>query len=170
MGMTGEYVRLTAAELERTLGDADWAHEWVGELQESAAESEAPPPEPRLHSTGKTWQALDFLLRRRAFPVDVVFGEADVPGAMEWGHSPPRHLTPERVAVAARALADLTPQALAEGVSVAEFAAAGLYPEGVWERDEQNEELDWVIAEYQDLVRFFRIAARYRQAVLLWIG
>ncbi|MFE2046768.1 YfbM family protein [Streptomyces sp. NPDC059477] len=166
MGMTGEYVRLTAAELDRALGDPEWARERVGELAEAADAVEGPVPEPRLHSTEKTWHALDFLLRRRAFPVDIVFGEDDLPGAAEWGHGPPRYLTPDRVRLAAEALAALTPEALDEDVNPADLTAAEIYPH-IWERDGT---LDWVTAEYQELARFFRIAARYRQAVVLWIG
>ncbi|MET8828264.1 YfbM family protein [Streptomyces sp. NPDC004610] len=168
MGMTGEYVRLSASDLDRALGDIDWAQQRVGELAEAEDAAESPLPEPRLHSTGKTWHALDFLLRRRAFPVDIVFGEEDIPGAPDWGHGPPRFLTPDRVGAAARALADLTPEALGENVPEAELAAAEIYPQGIWDRD--GGELDWVLSEYHDLTRFFRIAARYRQGVVMWIG
>ncbi|MFJ4688805.1 YfbM family protein [Streptomyces sp. NPDC088789] len=168
MSMIGRYVRLTAAELDRALADPAWALLRVEELRDEEDEwdEEAPPREPRSHSTDKTWHALHFLLGRHPVPVDVVHGEEDLPGADDWGYGPPRYLTPDQVRRATEALAAVTPEALPAGARPADLAAAGVYPTAVWERDEP---LDWVIAHYQDLTRFLRIAARYRQAVVVWV-
>ncbi|WP_331718542.1 YfbM family protein (plasmid) [Streptomyces virginiae] len=86
--MIGQYLRLTPAELERASLDPDWAAEYAHELydrDDAAADA-------RVHETDKASHALDFLLKRRGFPVDVVFGEADMPWpeGEDWGYGPPR--------------------------------------------------------------------------------
>jgi hypothetical protein len=44
----------------------------------------------------QTWDLLGFLLRRSAFPVDIVHGEEPL-AADDWGYGPPQYLTPDRV-------------------------------------------------------------------------
>ncbi|MFD6039307.1 DUF1877 family protein [Streptomyces griseoincarnatus] len=63
----------------------------------------------RCFDTDKMWHALDFLLRRVGFPVDVVFGEEEIPGADDWSYGPPRCLTPDQVRTAAEAFAATPP-------------------------------------------------------------
>ncbi|MFD6416885.1 YfbM family protein [Streptomyces sp. NPDC060194] len=167
MSMIGEYARLTPAELDRATADPEWAEELVQGMVD--AEEEAGPggaADPRCHSTYKTWHALEFLLKRAGFPVDVVFGEEAVPGAEDWGYGPPRFLGPERVRVAAEALAATPPAALVEGVGPKDLAAAEVYPAGVWER---GESLDWVTSHYEVLVAYFQSAAKAGDAVVMWL-
>ncbi|MFF8714145.1 YfbM family protein [Streptomyces sp. NPDC015184] len=166
MSMIGEYARLTPAELDRAIRDPEWAQEHVVELIETELDAAPAAPEARCHDTDKTWHALDFLLRRIDFPVDIVHGEEEIPGAEGWGYEPPRYLTPERVRVAAEALAATPHEALTEGVSSAELARAEIYPAAVWER---GESLDYVTSHYQGLVPFFRAAADAGDAMLIWL-
>ncbi|MEV3953733.1 YfbM family protein [Streptomyces albogriseolus] len=167
MGMIGEYARLTAAEFERAVGDPDWAYERVRELTEQEWDEELPWDRARRLDTDKMWHALDFLLRRAGFPVDVVFGEEEIPGAEDWSYGPPRCLTPDQVRTAAEAFAATPPARLTEGVTPADLAAADIYPTVVWER---GEPLDEVTAHYEALVPYFRAAARDGDGVLLWIS
>lgn len=165
MSMIGQYLRLTRAELERALHDPGWAAAYAHELydrEDAAAVA-------RVHETDKAWHALDFLLKRRGFPVDVVFGEADMPWpeAEDWGYGPPRLLTADRVRAAADALEDHAPDRLTDGVTPADLAAANVYPQTVWER---GEEPDWVAAHWAGLAKYLRAAAREGDAMLLWIS
>lgn len=116
MSMIGEYARLTAEEFARALEDPQWAQERVGELVEAELGGGPGGAEARCLDTDKAWHALDFLLSRIGFPVDVVFGEGAIPGAEDWGYTPPRYLTPARVRVAAEALRDTPVERLVEGV------------------------------------------------------
>lgn len=109
VGMIGEYARLTAAEFERAVGDPDWAYERVRELSEQEWDAGLPWDQARCYDTDKMWHALDFLLRRVGFPVDVVFGEEEIPGADDWSYGPPRCLTPDQVRTAAEAFAATPP-------------------------------------------------------------
>ncbi|MFF0808771.1 YfbM family protein [Streptomyces albogriseolus] len=167
MGMIGEYARLTAAEFERAVGDPDWAYERVRELTEQEWDVDLPWDRARRLDTDKMWHALDFLLRRVGFPVDVVFGEEEIPGAEDWSYGPPRCLTPDQVRTAAEAFAATPSARLTEGVTPADLAAADIYPTVVWER---GEPLDEVTAHYEALVPYFRAAARDGDGVLLWIS
>ncbi|MFK0256755.1 YfbM family protein [Streptomyces sp. NPDC090445] len=169
MSMIGEYVRLGPDDFERALREPEWAQEFVDALAD--AEFDAPPESSRArcHSTDKAWHALSFLLDRIGFPVDVVHGDAGIPGAEDWGYAPPRHLAPERVAAAAQAVAATPHTALVDGVTPQDLAAAEIYPVAVWERGEPLE-LEWVTVCYRDLAGFFRAAARDGDGMLMWIS
>ena len=166
MSMIGEYARLTPAELERAVRDPDWAREFIGELAEAEADDGPGMSSARCFATEKAWHALDFLLRRLVFPVDVVFGEEDIHGADDWGYGPPRYLTPERVRVAAEALAAIPAEDLVGGVTPDDLAHAEIYPDIIWVGDES---LDFVTSHYQALVPFFQAAARDGHAMVIWI-
>ncbi|MCP9986472.1 MULTISPECIES: YfbM family protein [Streptomyces] len=166
MSMIGEYARLTAEEFARALEDPQWAQERVGELVEAELGGGPGGAEARCLDTDKAWHALDFLLSRIGFPVDVVFGEGAIPGAEDWGYTPPRYLTPARVRVAAEALRDTPVERLVEGVGPEDLARAEVYPVIVWER---GEPLEYVTAYYEALVPFFGAAARDGDAVLMWL-
>ncbi|CAL9306342.1 MULTISPECIES: YfbM family protein [unclassified Streptomyces] len=164
MSMIGEYARLTADEFARALRDPEWAGERVRELVE--AELEGGGGEARCLDTDKAWHALDFLLTRIGFPVDVVFGEESIPGAEDWGYTPPRCLTPERVRAAADALRATPVERLVEGVGPEDLARADVYPVVVWER---GESLEYATAYYEALVPFFGAAARDGDGMLMWL-
>ncbi|MFC9390862.1 YfbM family protein [Streptomyces venezuelae] len=166
MSMIGEYARLTPTELDRAVRDPDWVQEFVNELIEAELDEKPDVPQARCHDVDKAWHALDFLLRRITFPVDIIHGEKDLPQAEDWGYGPPRYLTPERVRVAAEALAITPHHALTEDVSPADLAKADIYPNVIWER---GESLDYVTSHYQELVPFFQAAARAGDAMLIWL-
>ncbi|WP_409474616.1 YfbM family protein [Streptomyces sp. HC307] len=169
MSMIGEYVRLTPAELDRAVRDPDWAHEFVDELIEAELDERPEVSEARCHDTDKAWHALDFLLRRLAFPVDIVHGEEEIPGAEDWGYGPPRYLTPEQVRAAADALMVTSHQTLIEDVTPADLAQADIYPNIIWEH---GESLDYVTSHYQSLVPFFQkpYLNRTRSLDFCWSG
>ncbi|MFJ8038963.1 YfbM family protein [Kitasatospora sp. NPDC096147] len=156
MSINGHYARLAPTDLGRALADPDVAEELTGHL---AATGD------RLHEVGPYWDAIAFLLRRHGFPVDLVDGGAELPGVPGLGYGPPRYLTPDQVRCVVGALDGISADTLAEGLSGAELTAAEVYPIGFWERDGA---LDSAVGAYQDLARFLRTAARYRQAVLFW--
>ncbi|THC40447.1 DUF1877 family protein [Streptomyces sp. A1499] len=166
MSMIGEYSRLTPTELDRAVRDPDWAQEFVNELIEAELDKKPDVSQARCHDVDKAWHALDFLLRRITFPVDIIHGEEGLPQAEDWGYGPPRYLTPERVRVAAEALVITPHHALAEDVSPADLAKADIYPNIIWER---GESLDYVTSHYQELVSFFQAAARAGDAMVIWL-
>ncbi|MFE7563501.1 DUF1877 family protein [Kitasatospora sp. NPDC057500] len=165
MSMIGRYLRLSAGELDRAEREPEWALGFVEELDEAAG-GERAGGWARLHGTGTAWQALDFLLRRRGFPVDLVHGEGELPGAEDWGYGPPCRIAPERVALAAGALAELDPGRLVEGVRAADLAEARVYPQGRWAEEDS---LHLVTAEYRALSDFVRAVATRRHGLLVWI-
>jgi hypothetical protein len=125
--MNGEYLRVTPAELDRALKDPDWALDLAEAIQDAQEEQESAPRETRHFTTHKTWDLLGFLLRRSAFPVDIVHGE-ELLAADDWGYGPPQYLTPDRVRLAADTLQQTTYGQLIEGVDPSELAEARLPP------------------------------------------
>ncbi|MFF4010692.1 DUF1877 family protein [Streptomyces sp. NPDC001717] len=165
MSMNGEYLRITPDEWERTLKDPDWAYGLAEEAMDAAEENETTSPDARHFTTGQTWHMLDFLLRRADFPVDIVMGEEEVPGAGEWGYEPPRFLPPARVRSAAEALRRLSYAGLVQDVEPAELARAEIYP-SIWDSPEA---LGWAADLFPELTAFFEAAAAAGDGMLLWI-
>ncbi|MFE5032861.1 YfbM family protein [Streptomyces sp. NPDC056683] len=165
MSMIGEYLRVTAAELDRAIQDPDWALDFVEEVQDAEEESEPAPAEARHFSTYKTWDMLRFLLARTEFPVNVVHGEEPLAEDQDWGYGPPRYLRPERVRLAADALRATAYTQLIKGVDPGELTSAGVYPLG-WS---DPGELEWGRHWYDGLTQFFQAAAESDDAMLVWL-
>ncbi len=176
MSMTGNWLRVSPAELDRALSNLDVAYD----LAEEARNGEHPG---RWAGTGEAWNGLDFLLHRLGFDVPLVFGaesfvdlpdvEPDSPemaeflesAAGDWGHGPPAYLTPAQVAAAAAQLAGLTSDDLVRGVDPAELERAQCYPGG-WTAPGR---LAWVAGHLPAAQRFFAGAARDGDAVICWL-
>ncbi|MEU4086570.1 YfbM family protein [Streptomyces aureus] len=165
MSMIGEYLRVTAAELDRVIHDPDWASDFVEEVRDAEAESGPAPAEARHFSTYKTWDMLRFLLARAEFPVNVVHGEEPFAEGEDWGYGPPRYLRSERVRLAAKALRGTTYAQLISGVDPAELTSAEVYPLG-WS---EPGSLEWGRPWYDGLTQFFEAAAGADDAMLVWL-
>lgn len=161
MSMNGEYLRLRPDELARALRDP----EWLDELLESVYEGEAEDAETRHAESGQAWAAIGFLLTRRGFPVDIVHGEADLPHD-DWGYGPPRYLAPDRVRLAADALATVSFDDLVRGLEPSAFQEADIYPFGGGMEDAFPFVQEW----FEPLVPFFRDAADAGDALVVWVS
>ncbi|MGW6917831.1 DUF1877 family protein [Kitasatospora sp. NPDC054939] len=164
MSIVVRYIRLKQAESVRAAEDPQWLRAFVDEAEERESERLLAPGDRRCHDTGKAWDALRFLLERRSFPVDLVHGEGELPGAGDWGYGPPRYLAADRVALAAAELEAVPFPALVGGLVPADLAEAGVYPAGLWKDPHAWE---FVSAHHADLTRFLRVTARYRQGLLV---
>lgn len=164
MSMIGEYLRVTPSELDRAVKDPEWALELAEQVQDEQEDGEVGPEDARHFSTYQTWNLLDFLLRRRGFPVDVVMGETEF-GGEDWGYEPPRFLSIDRVRVAAEELGRLSYDELIKGVDIAELAAAQIYPHG-WD---SLESLEWGRDYFGRLKTFLQAVAVAGDAIIVWI-
>jgi hypothetical protein len=165
MSMIGEYLRVTAAELDRAIRDPDWALDFVEEVQDAEEETKPAPAEARHFTTYKAWDLLRFLLERTGFPVNVIHGEEPFAEDEDWGYGPPRYLRPERVRLAAEALRATSYAQLISGVEPAELTSAEVYPLG-WS---EPGSLEWGRPGYDGLTQFFEAAARADDAMLVWL-
>ncbi|WP_328791088.1 MULTISPECIES: DUF1877 family protein [unclassified Streptomyces] len=163
MSDIGEYLRLTAQELERAGQDPTWAWNHIEDVREGEEFTEPPPTEARYHHTYVERSLYDLLLRRAGFPVDVSHGEERLsyedPSERGYGY-----LTAERVRVAADALADLPYDRLAASADLDEMTRAGLCAPG----HDAAATLAGARHLYEGLVEFFTAAARAQDAVLVW--
>lgn len=164
VSMIGEYLRVTPSELDRAVKDPEWALELAEQVQDEQEDGELGPEDTKRFSTYQTWHLLDFLLRRRGFPVDVVMGETEF-GGDGWGYEPPRFLSSDRVRVAAEELGRLSYDDLVKGVDVAELVAAQIYPQG-WD---SWGSLEWGRDYFGCLTRFLQAEAFTGDAVIVWI-
>lgn len=177
VGMYGEWLRVSVAELDRAKVDLPWAHGLALRVEESEHPpgQHLDPPDVagvRSFGTDKTWHALAYLLARREFPVSIIYGEEsfvddpDDPEA-DWGYGPPSYLTPDQVRRASEALADLTEEDLLDGVNSDELQREKIYPE-VWDRG--PEELQWSVCHLPWVKVYFQAAAQSGDAIICWIS
>jgi hypothetical protein len=182
VGMYGQWLRVTPAELDRAKADLQWAQDHAERVEEAEYPLEqdlqlSPRDiaERRSMSTEKTWHALDFLLTRRGFPVSIIMGEhpfGDDVDSLEdpdtdWGYGPPSYLTPDEVRRAAEALAGLSEEDLLDGVDPGDLTRAEIYP-NVWDRGPS--ELQWAVCELPWVKAYFEAAAKDGDAILCWIN
>ncbi|MFD0368870.1 YfbM family protein [Streptomyces sp. NPDC127114] len=165
MSMIGEYFRVTAAELERATRDPDWAFDYIDETQDAVDGSEPSPAEARHFSTYQAWHLLGFLLERRGFPVDVIYGEEPLGKAEDWGYGPPQYLPADRVRLGAEALSRLTYDQLISDVDPRDLVTAEIYPLG-WE---DRASLEWGRDWFAGLTEYFAAAAEEGHAVIVWL-
>jgi hypothetical protein len=165
VSINGEYLRVSVDELARAVKDPGWAWELVEEIENAEDEVNLPPAKARHLTTHKAWHAIAYLHERAQFPVNVVHGEEPFAEAEEWGYGPPRYLTPEQVAIAAKALQATSYETLIAGVSLADLAQADIYPQ-IWD---EPDSLEWVRSWYEPLVPFFGEAAKHSQAMFVWL-
>jgi hypothetical protein len=83
-----------------------------------------------------------------------------------WCYDPPRLLSPEDVASAARFLQTVPFQRLAEHFDPAALTAAEVYPH-MWDDDGA---LEYLAGWYAPLVEFFAGAADQGDSVLIWLA
>ncbi|MEV7678806.1 YfbM family protein [Streptomyces sp. NPDC088341] len=164
MSMIGEYLRVTAAELDRTIQNPQWALDLAEEIQDAEDVSKPTPAEARHFSTYKTWDLLRFLLSRAGFPVDVIHGEEPFTEE-DWGYGAPKYLRAERVRLAAEALRTTSYDQLTAGADPAELTRAEVYPLG-WD---EPESLEWARPWFDGLTLFFEAAADADDAMLVWL-
>jgi Domain of unknown function (DUF1877) len=166
MSMVMEYVRLRSDELDElrrlVVEDPDEAAEYAGSLRLGDEDEEVSS---RGMDTDKAWAGLQYLLAKLGLPVDVIGGGEPLTDD-EWGHGPPRLLSAEKVAEAARFL-DATPfSMLAEGYDQTEMMSTDVYP-GIWETT------PWALSYLEDyyaaLVALFRAAAADHEPILIWM-
>ncbi|WP_225828768.1 YfbM family protein [Streptomyces naphthomycinicus] len=165
MSMNGEYLRVTPEELTRALKDPEWALDLAEETQDAQEGAETAPAADRHFTTHQTWNLLDFLLKRSAFPVDIVHGEEPFAEADDWGYGPPRYVTADRVRLAADTLTQMTYDQLIQGIDHFELAAAEIYPQ-IWDSPTS---LDWARDLFIPLTEFFQAAASDGHAMVLWL-
>ncbi|MFD4700033.1 YfbM family protein [Streptomyces niveus] len=164
MSMNGEYLRVTPAELDRALKDPEWTLDLAEEIQNAQKDHAPAQNEARHFTTHQTWDLLGFLLRRSAFPVDIVHGEEPL-AADDWGYGQPQYLTPDRVRLAADILHQKTYDQLIQGVDPSELAKAGIYPQ-IWDSPTS---LEWARDLFTPLTEFFQGAASTGHAMLIWL-
>jgi len=165
MGMYGRWLRVSSAELARAKSDPAWAGDFARAMLEHPAEPDL--TQCRAFSTDKAWHALAYLLHRRGFPVDLIFGEQPLStgGHLDWGYGPPRYLSPAQVNLAAAELVTITGEDLVTGVEPVELTRAQIYP-NVWDRPAG---LPWITAQLTGVRTWFGAAAAAGDAVLCWI-
>ncbi|MFE9691997.1 YfbM family protein [Micromonospora sp. NPDC005806] len=165
MGMVAEHIRMTPAELARSLRDPEWAEEFTDDLLDAELDAQlddAGPAEPRGYDTDKTWDALRILLDRAAAvrPCPFLGGE---PFGEVWSYDRPRALTPEQVRQLAGQLAEVPFDRLVAAYDAEALRSAYLGP---WSPDD----VAGLREVYDRLVVHFARAARHGDGMILYLS
>jgi hypothetical protein len=158
MGVTANYRRLTAAELEH--------------LQQAPATANAllfdeHAPAHLVLDIDKAWHAIHFLLNDDPWGGDGPLFDAILGGTEldDDGHT--RYLTPDVVQAAAETLNEISPEDFIARFDPEALKAADIYPGGWGEADEDDHE--YLLDHYQLLQSFFDNAADAGHAILIHI-
>lgn len=161
--MIGEYLRLEPQDLDKALADPEWAERVIEELYD--AEERGETRDPRLFDIDKAWHGIAFILDRADVDTAVIYGDAQVPGAGDWGYGPPSFLTPVRVRELAGTLNELDPRTIVHAVPLEDFIASDIYPVTDWDHDD----LDYLVHWLEKLVAFYAQAADAGRGMLVWL-
>ncbi|MFD4442381.1 DUF1877 family protein [Nocardia sp. NPDC058519] len=148
------FMRVSAADLEVTMRDADRAEEFLAEY--------VPPETDPSGYLDKSWAGLKYLLEAAETGIDLFF--TGTPSAIDeyigW--------TAEDVSYTAELLGKTPFRILAAHYDPNGMDAAGVYPQ-IWLRD-GNVGLDYLGQYYAVLVEVFEHAARHRSGLLQHFG
>lgn len=118
----------------------------------------------------KAWHAVHFTLTGEAWEAVGPFGDVVLGGepfGEEVGYGPPRWLSPERAAAAARALAELAPDAFAARLDFHAMTEHDIYPQ-IWDRDPAAEQLvEYVVDAYKEIRDRFSEAVAAGQGFII---
>jgi hypothetical protein len=119
----------------------------------------------------KAWHAIHFLLNGASGPeagdaAPAIFGGEPVGGEMDSG--PARVLHPAEVQALAATLASIDAAQLRARYVPEQLAEADIYP-GIWDRGD-DEDLDYVIENYERMAAFYAGAASRGDGVLLYLA
>lgn len=162
--MIGEYIRLAPHDIEKALSDPEWARSLIDELWD--AEDAGDEPDVRLLDVDKAWHGLALVLDRAGVSTAVIFGDAQVPGADDWGYGPPSSLSPGRVKELAGLLRSLDHHEVVDAVPTAAFVEADIYPEGIWGEAGAGK---YLAGHLERLTTFFVDAADAGMGMLVWL-
>jgi Domain of unknown function (DUF1877) len=164
---TPDQLSRRAAELKDTLKElATHARQKTGGQLIPAAELGE-----RL-SLDKAWHGLHYLLcstadRVQEPPCIAILGGTEIGGDL--GYGPARYLEVSQVATVASALSDLTKETLKQRYSPVAMNTAGIYP-GHWDNPDNNDNLDWLLDAFDDLLTFYQRVAARGSAVILYLN
>jgi hypothetical protein len=164
MSMIGNYLRVSAAELERLVADPS-------DIQDVLypEDGEAEHPEGRHLDIDKSWHAIQFLLTGEPWEGEpplgnVVMGGTEL-GEEDVGYGPARGLTPAEVKSVSAALGEISGEQLWSRFDKQAFAEAEIYPQG-WD----GEGKQYIVEHYEALRQFFADAAAAGDAMILYLN
>jgi len=164
MSMIGNFVAITNEQLQTLVADPDAVGAFL------YPENGDDPPGEQL-DIDKAWHGIHFLLTGDAWDGAapwslVVLG--GTPIGEDVGYGPARYLLPAQVREVADALGTLPRNELAARFSPQAMEEAEIYPE-IWVRD-GDDGLEYLLANYDVLVKFYQQAAEQNCAMLLYIN
>jgi hypothetical protein len=162
--MIGNFLAVSPEQLDRLIADPESVPDFV------SSQGEATAPAGPL-DIDKAWHGLHFLLTGSPWEGDppwswVILG--GTPIGPDVGYGPARYLTPTQVQEVARVLAGLSRGELAKRYDPKAMEKAEIYPE-IWERDGQ-EGLEYLLASYEDVVKYYQDASARKMAMFLFLN
>ena len=163
MSMIGNYLKLSAEQLNELLQDPDSAETLAYPDDEEDATDAL--------DIDKSWHLIHFLLTGKAWGgdgplADAVLGGDELPDT-DAGYGPFRVLAPEDVKATATALAGVSSESLWERFNAKKAEAAEIYPVP-WNGGADDR--DYVLHNFEALKTYFQEAAASGSGMLLWIA
>jgi hypothetical protein len=167
MSMNGQLKLATDAQIDELLAQPETVRAFLfGEPETFEDRSDL--------DLDKAWDGLHFLLTgaddEARPPLDFLVTGGEEIGDEEVGYGPARAYRSSQVREIAAALAPLSPDVLIERFDPAGMAAHGIYPEIIWEREEEHDDQrEWLRDSYAALRDLVLGAARDGLGLIVYI-
>jgi hypothetical protein len=196
--MEGNLRSLSAAELDRARGDADFLDAFLRReiprelVMKKLASGKPLPMEVRAHYEAllsgapdgvelepaldlhKAWHGIHFLLTGQAWGGEPPLAHAVLPAhgqtiGDERGPNAPGYLTPDQVRAVSSALGRLDRAELERRYDPERMIALEIHPSAIWLR-EREDSFDWLMQFFEPLPGYYAEAAKRDRAMLVWIA
>lgn len=167
MGMIGNLLRVTEAELENYLEDSS--------LLETRVFNDEPGTEDdKLVDIDKSWDGILFLLTGQSITsnpghplVKVLFSGQLIDENQDLGYGPAHYLTPSQVADLNNAISIITTADLMQKYNPGQMIASNVYPV-IW--DEGNDAFDYLATYFTLLQEVFAEATKNAEAIITFLN
>lgn len=166
MGMIGNLLRVTQAELDSYLKDSSL-------LEKSVYNDDTDEENPKLTDIDKSWDGIIFLLTGNGFADDshplvrVLFSGQIIDEDQDLGYGPAHYLTPAQVAELNTQLAAITVADLKQKYDPQKMTALEIYP-NVW--DEGEEAFSYLSEYFVTVQKEYAEAAKNGEGIITFIN
>lgn len=164
MGMIGNFLRVTNAELEAYLKDSS--------LLEKRIYNENAEDDPALYEIDKSWEGILFLLTGQnlatlTHPMRLVlFSGQTIDEDQDLGYGPGQYLTPGQVKEMDTELAKITEEELRKRFDARQMAELEIYP-NIWEGHDM---LNYLLQYFNVVQDIYATAAKNNEAIITFIN
>ena len=166
MGMIGNFLRVSSAELEEYLKDSSL-------LENRIYDEECEDEDPNMIDIDKSWDGIIFLLTGQSFEnsdhplTRVLFSGQVIDKEQDLGYGPGQYLTPEQVNELNEEISKISLKELSKKYDAKRMTELEIYP-SPWE--DNTEEVDYLTGHFKTIKELYAEASKNGEAIITFIN